>query len=334
MDDRRPGRAKTIDTSVSAKKVIHPKTVLDAKLGLKPENEELVINQLLIEELLQKILETSDYETIAVAANLCKRWEGTSFNERIMMDDFKVNIDRDLIPVMKFLRARCVNRIILGFFGGLPREDGCNPESFIQFMKGMSGILKSLTLEDSLKLSNKAVRHAFKSCILPELMYLKIHEGLYFNETMLEISRSCPKLQTFISGGSRLSNEALKDLGLNMPNIRVLNLGICPYIEDKGVKYIAEYFPNLRELTLNFAGISMSGVKIIAGIKSLDYLALERCNRIDHHCVNILAKGLSNLETLRIHLVKCPPDVLCERIGKSRFDLIHLFFQFIDLMII
>jgi Leucine Rich Repeat (LRR) protein len=100
------------------------------------------------------------------------------------------------------------------------------------------------------------------------------------------------------AGPAKLTDVGLKRLSeINLPELRILDLGHCDRITDAGLGYVA-MMTNLEHLILGAClGISNTGLLHVARMDNLKWLGLAKCEKITDSGIKVLVR-MTNLEAL------------------------------------
>lgn len=149
--------------------------------------------------------------------------------------------------------------------------------------EGMVAMLKTCTqlqildLYGVFSLSLPTFRAIGQYCPLLEELELSCQEGLT-GAGLCAIARGCPRLRLVGIGGTAITNRGLADLLRTCPRLVSLGLDNCPFIDEKGLLSIPKLRPEIADLSIAHADISLKGLRTLAkGLKKLRYIDLEGC---------------------------------------------------------
>ncbi|KAB7498353.1 F-box/LRR-repeat protein 14 [Armadillidium nasatum] len=97
----------------------------------------------------------------------------------------------------------------------------------------------------------------------------------------------------------KLSDEALRYVGLGLPSLKSINLSFCASITDSGLKYLAR-MPGLKEINLRSCdNISDIGIAYLAeGGSRITHLDVSFCDKIGDQALIHISQGLFTLRSL------------------------------------
>ncbi|KAI4374216.1 hypothetical protein MLD38_012232 [Melastoma candidum] len=167
----------------------------------------------------------------------------------------------------------------------------------LSFLVTKHGQLKKFDLTCCRKITEVSIAHITRSCTA--LTSLRMEScTLVPKEAFMLIGQRCAYLEELDLTENEIDDEGLEYIS-RCTRIRVLKLGICLDITDKGLSCIGASCPELIELDLyRSAGVTDTGISSIArGCPNLEMINVAYCNGITDTSLAALSK-CSSLNTL------------------------------------
>lgn len=125
---------------------------------------------------------------------------------------------------------------------------------------------------------------------------LSVEEGQMESLDLVKVVKALPALYMLDISGTLEYSEHLQYVS---PNLKVLYLNQCPWVSQKSIKQLTQYFPDLKELSLQ-SNIQMSSLDFgaLKGFTKLRRLDLSHCHQMNSTDLGVVVRVCSMVDHL------------------------------------